>query len=519
MQAAKSRIFKAVSLYIFFSFLGPDHAFAAQWGDKGYPIYQIDMSAASQSLGPIQCKAAHNENILLVFNIAGVTPDELSVEVHGQTSPMEIEYYVSQVRPIPADLSQQFYWDGLVPYGSPLMVSVKPLLVAIDFKVLSTHGSGHSQYSIIFKSNSHQISQTLNLLVYKFALPDDLPITVMGVFWPNPEWFRPYCSPSQELDSIYHAYEASLRSYKFNATNLFALPAEEIANGRNILDYPKFVSQLDSFLNLGYRSFRIPPLSASRHRDSIDAYLKSSSRYFSIMHSYLNSRGLADRAMVKVWDEPSMADIPKVYDVYKYIKHLAPSFKTESAGGPPDLSLANVIDIWAVYGKKYNASRVSAACSKGQKVWLYANYLHSAARPPVSQRLIGWYLSACDFSGYLAWGVNVWRLNPWSHSPAAADHFRRGVFYYPHPSTGLPLPNLRLQSLRRGFIDYQYLALLKEKAVQQHIDPAAYSRIQASLSMIGATLRSGGPDVTWQQLDDLRDQIAQLLDQSIVSAP
>jgi len=132
----------------------------------------------------------------------------------------------------------------------------------------------------------------------------------------------------------------------------------------------------------------------------------------------------------------------------------------------------------------------------------------------VHQRLIGWILHSYPFQGYLLWGVNYWPANPWTTPPGSADYWRRGTFYYPHPRNGLPVPTLRLEALRRGLQDYQYLLLLKEAYQQGKIPANRYTAIQSKVTYLTRDLRSSSFPVTMQELENLRLEIAGLLDPS-----
>jgi hypothetical protein len=130
----------------------------------------------------------------------------------------------------------------------------------------------------------------------------------------------------------------------------------------------------------------------------------------------------------------------------------------------------------------------------------------------VHQRLIGWLLYRYQFSGYLLWGVNFWPNDPWTTEPGTADYMRRGTFYYPHPQTGLPVPTLRLESLRRGLQDYQYLQLLAEARQKGLVAQATFAHIEQRLLVLTKDFQSNDFQVPMQELESLRLQIGELLD-------
>lgn len=509
-----SKIIK-IFISILSTFAFSQGAWAQQCGVKGYPIYYVNLEDGDTPAIPLELKGAKNENLFVVFAVKGAQPGDLQVTLQPRGSTVGVQYKVWQIRPVPVDLPPPFLWDGLVPLGSNLVIPINPFLIGLSVDISQDHPSGRHAYELLFRSGRNVFRQPLNLQVFKFTLPGDLPIAILGLFWPNQSWFRRYCPKSTEIfDTIYESYLRLLRDYKFNATNLFSLPAQEVAAGKQIADYPKFAWQIDLVNRLGYRFFRVPSLPANRINQPGDRFKELAPIYYGALYKYLQARGLADKALVKVWDEPSPEDIPRVLQAYSIVKQAAKQFRTESAGRAPDLSLARVINIWVTYGRNYDSQRVAAARRQGQEIWFYANYLHGAKQPSVDQRMIGWYLFAKDFSGYLVWGVNFWDVDPWTKSPSPEDYGRRGVFVYPDPSTGLPLPTLRLEAMRRGFEDYQYLVLLREAAGQGKVDAAAYARIKAQVAEVAGNPNNNNPQASWHQLEEIRLQIGELLDRA-----
>jgi hypothetical protein len=149
----------------------------------------------------------------------------------------------------------------------------------------------------------------------------------------------------------------------------------------------------------------------------------------------------------------------------------------------------------------------------GQDIWLYANILHGINKPAAYQRVVGWYLYSSGCSGYLFWSVNYWPHDPWTTRPGPKDFYRRGTLLYPNPSNGQPLPSLRLEAIRRGFEDYQYLILLREAAQQGRVDQVAYGRIQEKVAAIAGSLKNNNPKVSWQELENLRIQMGSMIQQ------
>ncbi|MGQ9688302.1 MAG: hypothetical protein ACUVXF_05880 [Desulfobaccales bacterium] len=97
-------------------------------------------------------------------------------------------------------------------------------------------------------------------------------------------------------------------------------------------------------------------------------------------------------------------------------------------------------------------------------------------------------------------------------APGPRDYFRRGTFYYPHPRTGRPCPSLRLEMLRRGFQDYQYLVLLEEAGRRGLAGKEELTEIFHKVSRITENLPQNAFPVTMGELEALRQRMGEILD-------
>jgi hypothetical protein len=480
-----------------------------------YPIYRLSLDAKAPQ-DPIKLFGARGEHLLLVFEISQVKDRSLSVSLREKSgASLELQAYL--MPPLPDASGQENLFDALMPLEQASSFGQEVARLAVILKIPTGHPVGAQRLDLVFRFNGGVILQPLELRIWNFTLPDDLPVTVLGNFWPQKEWFGRYGVQGEvAFTRTIAAYLRFLRPYKINAIgNFYPLPTLELAQGRSLNDFPAYLQLLDQALSLGYQYFRLPIFPNAKnigtHDNIFERYAKE---YYTNMANFLKSRHLLGKALVKVWDEPKPADYTRVAQAYALVKEAAPELLTESAGRMPDPSLARFIDIWAVYNAFFDQEKVKANLQAGQKIWLYANLLHGVDKPAICRRLVGWYLFQSGASGYLLWSVNYWPHDPWTQPPSKKDFFRRGTLIYPHPSTGLPLPSLRLEIMRRGWEDYQYLVLLKEATKQGKVNPAVYAKIQKQVAAAIGDIQKSDPQTSWQHLEELRLQIGELLDQA-----
>jgi len=370
---------------------------------------------------------------------------------------------------------------------------------------------------VVFADKFRSYRQTLHLRVFGFALPKDLPLTIFGGFWNYPpEFYAQFgvTGQAQYLELI-KSYYRSMREYKINALGgAYPLPLAEVSAQRPVESFPDYHDLVTFALNtVGFRYFMIPKVRQwETALDPAGPFASQARTFYPLYHQYLVRHGWLGRALNYLIDEPKPERYPAVYQAYALAREYAPGLKTMCAGWNPDPAFPKVINIWATPAGQYQEQQILAQAAKGQQQWLYANRLHAIDHPQVHQRLIGWILHRYPFKGYLLWGVNYWPANPWTTPPGEQDYWRRGTFYYPHPRDGRPVPTLRLEALRRGLQDYQYLLLLKEAANQGKVSSAAYREIDARVQELTRDLRTSSFPVVMEDLESLRLRIGQLLD-------
>ncbi len=483
-------------------------------GPDFYQETVLEFGAQTAPTKAIRLAAAKNEHLPVNFTLRGMSVFPITAKIVPKAGAPEIPVQFWQLRPVPRNLPQEFFPDGLVPLASDLVIQADPFRLTAVVSVPSSIAPGAYDYEIVVESGTQSVRQPLTIRIWSFGLENDLPITILAAFRPNEELFRPYgVSSPESCESVLKAYLQSLRAYKVNAVaGFYPLPVEQVVQGRPLTAFPQFLQMLDFVVNdLGYRFFRLPRLLDKREPDQFASFRQRAGAYYPPMVSYLQARGWLDKAIIKEWDEPRAHQGRQVLQLYRDIKAIAPGVRTESAGGWPAPEMAGAIDIWAYSASTFDPNILSQLKDKGMEVWLYYNRLHGIDRPPAQQRAVAWYVYRYGFSGYLLWGVNAWGENPWTTVPGRSNFYRRGAFFYPDPRTGMPLPTYRLEAMRRGWEDYQYLTLLTEAAGRGLVNAAAYGRIRDRVAKVTGVVSNTNPDVTWQQLEDLRLEMGELL--------
>ena len=197
--------------------------------------------------------------------------------------------------------------------------------------------------------------------------------------------------------------------------------------------------------------------------------------------------GLPSTAYIYGIDEPHEKAYPFVASVYRLVREVAPDFpimQTVNQNIPEEL--VGLIDIWCPLSARLGTGRdfYKQRLTAGDTVWLYiccgpvpphANFFID--EPAIDHRVLFWQARQAGATGVLYWCVCFWRGLP--GPPSGKPHFPEvpvrvgedlgtyksfgvngdGVLVWPGPDM-TPYPSLRLEVVRDGIEDYEYLALL-----------------------------------------------------------
>jgi len=487
--------------------------------EKQDTVVKLQMYGAARGIKTIQLYGARNEYLSVHFQIAEAHQGSFKVNIEKPGMGREIDFKIYQLCWAPPGAQGLFQADALVPINYGIKPTGRDLEIWTTIKIPAATPPGMYRYNFVFSDNRGTYRQPVDLQVWDFVLPDDLPITILASIHSNGIRHQGEKGLRAQENQSLRAYLSNLREYKINAFALDRFYPDLVNNlkpGKRVEDFPEFHEMLKYMVNdLKCRAFRVPSIALPKNMDEPGPdFIAKAKQYYPLMAEYLKRHHWEHLALIKIVDEPKPINYPKVVQAYSLAKTLAPGIKTESAGRDPDPSLAKVIDIWVMYAKAFNPRKIDEVKKLGQQVWLYANRLHGLDQGLADQRLIGWYLYQYRFPGYLFWGINNWPNDPWSDMPGRNDSLRRGTFVYPNyqnPS-GVPFPTTRLEEIRQGFQDYQYLTLFAAAYAQKRIAPATYNEVIRRVEDVTRGLEDLKPEVTMKELEALRYQIGVALD-------
>lgn len=342
------------------------------------------------------------------------------------------------------------------------------------------------------------VSLPLTLTVWDFALTDETHLRTMtwlggGVLR---EWYGHDWSAQGERDHavVRRRYEDCLLAHRLGPGGEVATDVAADENGR--FDFRRVDESLDRLLRGGMNAF-IMGTAPNLGRQNQKAYSPEFVAKFTTMlraySEHLRAKGWLDKAYVYVWDEAPKSAWPEVKRIDQAIHAAAPSVRILQCLNEPEgvRELTGFADVFDVYVAQYHKTGVAASQARGAEAWLavccypmdHPNFF--LEYPLVDVRVTPWICWKYKAAGFEYWSPNAWGANwqrkgdKWPKVPWTANTFGRyngdGYLLYPG-ADGQPYSSLRLEALRDGLEDYEYLWTLRERLKARPDSVAAAAR-------------------------------------------
>ncbi|MEG2865642.1 MAG: DUF4091 domain-containing protein [Mucinivorans sp.] len=264
----------------------------------------------------------------------------------------------------------------------------------------------------------------------------------------------------------------------------------------------------------------------SRQKGVFEGFEQGTSEYNKLMQKYLmqiqanlEKNGLLGKEYIYWFDEPGEPDYPFVYETNAMIKKFAPKLRTFLTEHISGQDISDVTDISCTIWHQMDHSKIKKMNDKGLEYWSYLCVWPKAPwisefidHDAINMRMWLWASYVHKLKGILIWETTYWNSetaspagylqNPWDEPMSFVTgygyiHGKQtiwgngdGRFFYPlnrDPNgdrtthLGEAIPSLRLETLRDGIEDYEYLVLLDRL---QKAAPADKAKSVAALLQI-----------------------------------
>ena len=385
----------------------------------------------------------------------------------------------------------------------------QPLWVEVFVPPTATPGSYNGQASISLGKQA-QIQIPIQLTVWNFTLPSTATLKssfgLSGVTALKKH--RGSYTSDADLFSISRIYAKAALLHRISIHGgSMAPPAYEYSGGKMRVDWRRYDSEIAPFLDGTILSSGEPLAGAAA--TSVDIRMPTDLEadepkilYYNEWTKHFREKGWLDRLFLYLWDEPAVADFPKVLARGQVAMKADPAVRTlVTTMVTPKLK--DVVKIWTpLVNCIKNKPGPETFCDdvpplkdydseiqKGKSLWFYQSCGSHGCSIVGGPYFTGWPSYMIDISGaanrvmqWMAWkyrmeGELYYAMNeaygydtdPWTSVYLSGGNGDGTLFYPGRPDriggrTHIPIESIRLKLIREGMEDYEYLALLAKSA-------------------------------------------------------
>lgn len=182
---------------------------------------------------------------------------------------------------------------------------------------------------------------------------------------------------------------------------------------------------------------------------------------------HLRERGLFDRAMIHIADEPYQPDVDSWREASQKVRAIEPDLKQIDA--IEAIHFEDCLDVWVPKLSHFDRWRPAFDARRDKGEFWYYICCHPFGQtypnrfidlPGVRVRTLHWLNYTEDLVGYLHWGYNYWQGDPFG---PPAKQWGPGDSHVVYPGDGGPLDSIRWEIERESVEDFEYLKLLEAK--------------------------------------------------------
>jgi hypothetical protein len=203
--------------------------------------------------------------------------------------------------------------------------------------------------------------------------------------------------------------------------------------------------------------------------------------FLTALADHLKSKGWLERFRIHITDEPHGHQLKPYAVLAGYVREFAPEFAIMEALDVRDdfEFFEEHCDVWVPQLGRFDRSldRLLDRLARGKEVWIYTCLFPNGAYPNrfvdyplLKTRLLHWINFRWGFTGYLHWGFNHWRDDPFQdlEPPHGGSTFLPpGDAWIVYPGDRQLLDSIRHEAMRDGVEDYELLRLLAQQDPQK----------------------------------------------------
>ena len=454
--------------------------------------YNINIVIYSKSKSKIKFNYVSNSFNEIVFSQVLDVPVEQNTGLDSRTERFKgnINPYVIRrapfkifeiIKPINSNIIESSSNFSLVNIKIPIDKKIKTDKHKIDFTV-SVDGK---KFNLNLKINVHDV-----------MIPDLDKSNFFYTNWFNLSKMEEYHELERWSSEWYLMLDKYAKLMSYGRQNCVKIPGELIylKNDEVFLDEKRMMSFIDIFLRHGFKYFESPHLLGRGKSDdwgnpelitklrNVGYYTDEGKKEINdVSHKikqFTHKNNLTEQWLQHIADEPTSVNAQCYIDVADQIKSINPEIQIMEATNTRE-SLGNSIDIWCpiINDFQENEEFFRSREKLGEKILVYTCLVpggkwlnRTLDMEKIRQVYFGWGGSKYNTMGYLHWGLNQYKADPFTQSvikhpsPIAGPNnfLPAGDTHVIYPGEEGPLSSLRFEAHRIGCEDYELLEMLKK---------------------------------------------------------
>ncbi|MGH3703375.1 MAG: DUF4091 domain-containing protein [Agromyces sp.] len=381
----------------------------------------------------------------------------------GETLPVELfqQHYIRLERTTTPAFESGWYPDALVPLEGPIDLEPNANL-SVWLKVRVPEGQRAGDYTGTVRVGDRDIP--VRLRVWDFALPAAGHCRTAFAIWYDQ--VADYYGLTR--DSAEH-WELAERFYWFQLEQ--RLPADDLPISPSI-SAQDWLSAAARFLDdPRVIAYRIParPAEPSWTTEVVDGLRRAG--WLERGYFYLDE---IDEPTAGGIEEPQ-GGAARVRELCTWLEGIAPEVE-HLVTAEPVPELEGAVATWVPLFDRYDAGDARDRRSKGEDSWWYGCVYPTHPYPSyhidddlMAARVVPWLMHRDRIAGNLYWATTIFGAwdgerfaprDPWTDPMAWPGANGDGQLIYPGPDG--PLPSIRLEAIRAGQDDFEYLWLLEQ---------------------------------------------------------
>ena len=461
-------------------------------------IYNINLVVKSELNSVIEVDYKSDSFNKIIFSEVLDVPVEQNTGLDSRT-----ERFKGNVNPYVIRRAPFRIFEIIKPIKSSMLIS-KSNFSLINIKIPIDKNLNLDKHQIDFTVhiNDQKFSLKLKIHIHDIIIPELEKSNFFYTNWFNLSKMEEYHQLERWSTDWYIMLDKYAKLMAYGRQNCVKIPGEliYIENDEIFLNEERMMSFINVFLKYGFKYFESPHLLDRGKNDDwgnpelitklrdVGYYSEEGKKEINDValkiKEFTEKYNLTDKWLQHIADEPTSVNAQCYIDVSNQIKDIHPDIKIMEATNTRE-SLGNSIDIWCpiINDFQENEDFFRSREKLGEKILVYTCLVpggkwlnRTLDMEKIRQVYFGWGGSKYDTMGYLHWGLNQYKANPFEKSvikhpsPAAGPNnfLPAGDTHIIYPGKNGPLSSLRFESHRIGCEDYEILESLKKINPKKH---------------------------------------------------